>query len=425
MYIKDVHLKNLKSLKNLHLYFEEGKEAGWHIILGDNGSGKTSTIRAIALGLIGPSDYKGLRVDLKNWITDGEKETEIGLHLHRDYDHDWVIGSGRGKKRTPLWAILHIKPAASKGSIDRETFVVETPTEDANAMIWGNRGGWFSAGFGPFRRFTGGDPEVVRIYASVPRAAAHVSMFGENVAFQEALLWLKDLHNSKQDGKEIEGRLLDLFIAFVNQTQLLPHDTRIKEITNEGVFFEDGNGVLVHISNLSDGFRSMLSLMFELLRQLLRVYQMDVLFANADQELFSIDLPGVVLIDEVDAHLHPTWQTRIGEWFTKYFPNIQFIVTTHSPLICRAAENGTIWRLPAPGSDEKPQEVTGLDRKRLIYGDILDAYGTELFGEDISVSQSEETKRLHERMLKLQRMSMDGLTSDDEETELDELRSFL
>ncbi|MBL0018806.1 MAG: AAA family ATPase [Bacteroidetes bacterium] len=61
MYIKDVHLKNLKSLKNLHLYFEEGKEAGWHIILGDNGSGKTSTIRAIALGLIGPSDYKGLQ----------------------------------------------------------------------------------------------------------------------------------------------------------------------------------------------------------------------------------------------------------------------------------------------------------------------------------------------------------------------------
>ncbi|MBL0018807.1 MAG: AAA family ATPase [Bacteroidetes bacterium] len=299
----------------------------------------------------------------------------------------------------------------------------KTPTEDANAMIWGNKEAGFRQGLVLLEDL---QEAIQRLLGSMlPSLAAHVSMFGENVAFQEALLWLKDLHNSKQDGKEIEGRLLDLFIAFVNQTQLLPHDTRIKEITNEGVFFEDGNGVLVHISNLSDGFRWMLSLMFELLRQLLRVYQMDVLFANADQELFSIDLPGVVLIDEVDAHLHPTWQTRIGEWFTKYFPNIQFIVTTHSPLICRAAENGTIWRLPAPGSDEKPQEVTGLDRKRLIYGDILDAYGTELFGEDISVSQSEETKRLHERMLKLQRMSMDGLTSDDEETELDELRSFL
>jgi len=108
-----------------------------------------------------------------------------------------------------------------------------------------------------------------------------------------------------------------------------------------------------------------------------------------------IDLPGVVLIDEIDAHLHPSWQTKIGQWFTRYFPKIQFIVSTHSPLICRAAENGSIWRLAAPGSDRPSEEITGTDRERLINGNILDAYGTEMFGANVSISE-ESNKKLNE-----------------------------
>ena len=45
----------------------------------------------------------------------------------------------------------------------------------------------------------------------------------------------------------------------------------------------------------------------------------------------TVTLPGVVAIDEVDAHLHPAWQQRIGDWFVERFPVTQFFVTTHSP----------------------------------------------------------------------------------------------
>lgn len=236
---------------------------------------------------------------------------------------------------------------------------------------------------------------------------------------------MRELHVGRQAGKLLDKQLLEHLTDFVNRSELLSHSTKIQEINTDGVFFADGNGVVVNVSRLSDGFRSMLSLVFELFRQLLRVYGMDDVFGNHNRDRFSVDVPGVVLIDEVDAHLHPTWQTRIGQWFTTYFPKIQFIVTTHSPLICRGAEKGTIWRLPSPGSEGKPEEVTGLDRKRLIYGDILDAYGTELFGEQVGVSQSDETKRLHKRMLELQAKSMDGLTTEEEEAELAEMRSYL
>jgi predicted ATP-binding protein involved in virulence len=51
------------------------------------------------------------------------------------------------------------------------------------------------------------------------------------------------------------------------------------------------------------------------------------------------NLSGVVLIDELDAHLHPTWQRQIGSWLKSCFPNLQFIVATHSPFIPQAADD--------------------------------------------------------------------------------------
>ena len=135
-----------------------------------------------------------------------------------------------------------------------------------------------------------------------------------------------------------------------------------------------------------------------------------------------IDVAGVVLIDEIDAHLHPTWQTRIGQWFTHYFPNLQFIVTTHSPLICRACENGSIWRLAAPGSDQVSGEVTGTQRDRLIYGNVLDAYGTQVFG--MGTARSAEGNEKLNRLAELNIKSVTGEISDKEEQEYHELQAI-
>ena len=144
---------------------------------------------------------------------------------------------------------------------------------------------------------------------------------------------------------------------------------------------------------MSDGFRSILSMTFEIIRQMSKTFEADIFLLNTSNTLL---IEGVIMIDEIDAHLHPTWQTKIGHWFTKHFPKIQFIVTTHSPLICRAAENGSIWQLGEPGSKERAREITGLEKERLISGNILDAYGTELFGESAvrSAQSAGKLKRL-------------------------------
>ena len=157
---------------------------------------------------------------------------------------------------------------------------------------------------------------------------------------------------------------------------------------------------------------------------MIRLFSVEKVFANVEKGEMIIDVEGIVLIDEADAHLHPTWQTRIGQWFVEHFPNIQFIVTTHSPLICRGAEKrGSIWRLAAPGSDEQSGEITGIERDRLIYGDVSEAYGTGAFGDN--VNQGEAGVKLAEEVARLNVKSVKGIITEEEQQRLFELRAKL
>jgi hypothetical protein len=204
----------------------------------------------------------------------------------------------------------------------------------------------------------------------------------------------------------------------VNQPGFLPHQAKLIEISSEGVQFADAEGNLLLVTELSDGYRSILSLTFELIRQMSRVFQLDLIFDPRDDT--KIIAPGVVLIDEVDAHLHPTWQRRIGFWMREHFPNIQFIVTTHSPLICQAAEVGSVWHLPAPGSGEEFHQVTGNELNRLLYGNVLEAYGTEAFG--VGNTRSEVAKAHSRRLAELNVRELQAGLSKEEKLEQARLR---
>jgi len=296
-----------------------------------------------------------------------------------------------------------------------------TNKEDPSRYIWGEVvKGWFSTAYGPFRRFSGGDKDYQKLFYSHPRLASHLSIFGEDVALGESIEWLKELQFKKLESQS-ERSLIDTIISFVNNTDLLPHNAKIHKITSEGVEFIDGNGCSLFVEELSDGYRSILSMTFELIRQLVQVYDVNQVFGGQDNP--CIIAPGVVLIDEIDVHLHPTWQKRIGLWFCKYFPNIQFIVSTHSPIICQAATGGTVYRLPKPGSDDSGQMITGQDRNRLLYGNVLDAYGTEVFGEN--VTRSEVSRQKQTRLAQLNQKSRYEELTEEEQQEHQMLQAMM
>jgi predicted ATPase len=413
MYVRRIEITNIRVIHRIVWQIAEPQlAAGWHVIVGDNGAGKSSFLRAVALALLGPESAQQLRQPWDQWLAKGKKSGQISVGVQGNPTLDRFSGRGKTADTDELLAVVNFSRQDGDG--------VALRGQKAERHVWGKGDGWFSASYGPFRRFTGGDPESRRLFYQFPRLGRHLSLFGEEVALTECLEWLRELR-FKQLEQAPEGRLLDRIKAFVNQEGFLPFQARLEEVTSSAVQFIDGNGATVEVENLSDGYRSILSMTFELIRQLALVYGADAVFDPLNT--MKVNAPGVVLIDEIDAHLHPTWQRRIGFWFREHFPKMQFIVSSHSPLVCQAADPGTIFRLPRPGYDEEGYMVTGDEYRRLVYGNVLDAYGTEVFGE--SVTSSDRSRGLRERLAELNVKEIrDGLT-EEERTEQLRLRQTL
>jgi DNA repair exonuclease SbcCD ATPase subunit len=75
MYLNKIHIKNIRSIADFEMNFQN--PAGWHVIIGDNGAGKSTIVRSIALGIIGPYDSKALRLTLSDWKSRNTEETLI------------------------------------------------------------------------------------------------------------------------------------------------------------------------------------------------------------------------------------------------------------------------------------------------------------------------------------------------------------
>lgn len=420
MHVLRLKIRNVRSLHRLDLDLGEDKEtSGWHVIIGDNGSGKSTIVRALALAFIGPENAMASRQDWSKWLSNGKKFGHIisTLSQHKTEDR-WS-----GKGRTTAEDIL-IKATFNKeiNNRNRNSVRVKFESNHGNRTIW-NGSGWFSASFGAFRRFSGSDPEMDMLYLSHPLLAPHLSALGENVALGASLRWLSDLQIRALEGDSEAKKIQDEVINFVNGANLLPHRVRIKKVTAKRILLVDGDDATVAIEEMSDGYRSILSLLFELMRIMFVSFGTEAACSKIDTKAGTVLLSGVVAIDEIDAHLHPAWQKFIGDWFVEHFPYTQFFVTTHSPIICRAARQGSVWLLPAPGSSDFPRRITGSDLDRLIDGDILDAYGTEIFGED--VTRSERSKEKLQELAQLNRKRLSKKLTAREQRRLNNLRATM
>lgn len=381
MHVARLTVKNIRSIDRLDLQLAPDERAGWHVLLGDNGAGKTTVVRALAIALVGEANAHASRQDWSRWLSAGRDDAEIRVTLAPHGDDYWT-GQGR-RGHGPAIFGARIEAGPMNGENGSRAHIKFFNQRYARRTIWGDGHGWFSASFGAFRRFAGSDPAMDRLYLSHPRLAAHLSAFSENVALGESLRWLQMLRIQELTEEPHASDILRTVISFTNEADLLPHGTRIKEVTSERVIIVDGRDSIVDVDDMSDGYRSTMSLVFELLRLLFATFGPSATSRGIDSEAGVVRLPGVVAIDEVDAHLHPEWQARIGDWLVKHFPEIQFFVTTHSPIICRPASRGSVWLLPTPGSGDPARRIDGNALDRLLYGNLLDAYDTGLFGKKL------------------------------------------
>lgn len=125
--------------------------------------------------------------------------------------------------------------------------------------------------------------------------------------------------------------------AIMSKLQVIaPRESQFKfvkiERDLEPVFFL--NGSECYLEELSSGFKSILSIVFMIVDWIEGI--------NEGNAAKIENATGTVLIDEIDAHLHPSWQATILESLRVLFPNIQFVVTTHSPNVIMSAKKGEV-----------------------------------------------------------------------------------
>lgn len=414
MHITKLEIENIRALEHFTIELTPEEAPGWHVIIGSNASGKSTVLRSIALALIGPNEAGVLRESWRNWLRSDSKNGSVSVSVAKHEQDMFPVNNNRNNTYDSVVRFYKLNARMASGL---KQFV---GIKKDKMPIWENESIFFSMSLGPFRRMSFNDIEYDRVFSASPKVAAHISIFVEDIALPAGLEMIQTLHIKALEGDKAAKRLLERVKMFINETNLLPFGANITDVTSERITLQDGEGNEINIQQMSSGYKSVIASILEIVRQMSIVYGEEELAKAINVHKGTISLPGVVSIDEVDSHLHPSWQRDIGYWFTRCFPNVQFFVTTHSPIICRAAK--TVWKLPSPGTDEKAGRVSETDLNRLIYGSILDAYGTELFG---AVSQSEEGRKAREELAKLNRKSLNRRLNEKDAARMAELRAML
>lgn len=352
MYLRAVRLKNIKGFHDTQLTFPRPKQSGnWHVILGDNGTGKTTILQAIALALVNAQEFL-------------------------DHPEDWVRqGAGEGECTAQF---VRIKP--ERASLETK-YTVLRPTDDDRlvagedvfhrntpaALSDGLRGGTASpllvAGYGALRRM-----EAQRSSRLRPTLEDTVqSLFASSYELRDLEDWLMRLdYMAKDVARPQEHRVvladrLQAILRIVDS--LLPKDPlfEFKGVDSRGAFFSGPQGETLLLRDLSEGYRAVFAIAVDLLFLAHLVAPDHVLFAQDKEGHPFVTLEGIVLIDEIDTHLHPKWQQQIGPYLQRAFPRVQFIVTTHSPFVAQAATEGGLfvleWTPAGVTVDQPPSAV--------------------------------------------------------------------
>jgi hypothetical protein len=258
----------------------------------------------------------------------------------------------------------------------------------------------FAAGYGPFRRLSASTHEAARLMAAPGPAPRFATLFREDATLADSTEWLKSLKFKALEGDKNAEALLTQVTDLLND-DFLQQGFRVVKVSSEGVQLSGPGGVELSLHDMSDGYRSALALLIDLLRHMSNMYGALGLVTRSGERLV-VPHPGVVLIDEVDAHLHPSWQRRIGFWLKERFPAVQFLVTSHSPLVVQATDPGGLYRLPDPDGGFDALRVPEAERARIVRqtaSEILtsDAFGLEHTRSDEAVSEQAEYASLRAR----------------------------
>ncbi len=297
--IEDLRLRTLR-LENIGPFRELSVDlsADWNVLLGNNGCGKSTILKAIALALSGEDErVRDAARDLLRYGADkGSIELELGEESLRT-----VITRKRSRvvvealQTTPLeagrWSVLGFPPLRAASSNESK---------------------------GPAPTTAGDGPEVADVLPLL--------LPGVDLRTNELTQWIVNMDALASKGGssgEVANRRLDSFFRLM---QALTPDVRFERgVVDESfrvwIVTEDGR---VPANAISQGMSSIMGWAGLVLQRLSAMHPDD---EQPERR------PALVLVDELDAHMHPAWQMLLAPTVKRHFPALQVVATTHSPLI--------------------------------------------------------------------------------------------
>lgn len=385
----------------------------WIVFAGRNGAGKSTLMKAIALAIGGPSVARLLAESFSGWIRDGERHATSAVKL--EFSEGDAFAAGRKPGFDPWTGLSWTRSDGPEPSVDRfRTGGNWTPERGPWAE---NPKGWFLAGYGPFRRLSPAPSEALRLMMSPGRPAALASLFREDASLSESIQWLQRVYLQRLEGRPDAAELETVVLSLLDDG-LLPEGMRVESIDSRGLWVRTPENQNFPLTELSDGYRTVAGLVLDLVKQI-HAMNGHVPHSN-DGGTTRVTQDGVVIIDEIDVHLHVEWQKRIGFWLKEHFPRLQFLVSTHSPFICQAADEGGLVRL-SPSWQEGPSGVVveGEMFNRVVNGSTDEALLTDLFGLETTLSDRAVADR--ERLANLEVAAIAG---EADLHQLDEMRDL-
>lgn len=319
-YFLSLELENVRCFgEKQKIDFSDGEfnPKQWTIILGDNGTGKTTLLQSL-IGLT-PSNKKSRFGN-----------TNVVFFSVKFLEEDW--GFSRKDLDYLLLRFKFLSNINSTGTINSVNYVDSSKKKgqtSGSLFSEGEAKFFFCLAYGASRK--AGETSI----SEQSEEDAYITLFDETVLLTNPEEWLLRSHyESLIESESQEKRTQKLSKIKETLIQILPDISEIKfgeKNTNNKfqpiVEFKTPYG-WVEAKDLSLGYRTSMAWMVDFASRMFDLYP------DSENPLAE---PAVVLIDEIDLHLHPKWQRDLLDWLSNLFPNTQFIVTTHSPLIVQAA----------------------------------------------------------------------------------------
>ncbi|MBF0270758.1 MAG: AAA family ATPase [Magnetococcales bacterium] len=328
------------------------QNAPWIMMTGENGDGKTSLLQALAIAMYNT-----------NW----------NFSWHEKTNSQFLVNV---KIQTSLGRILSCQFGADRNNYSGRSLDIDN--DNLDCLVSHDRDVSCSDqifGYGASRLSIQGEMSAER-----KKTMQIDNLLNQGGPLYNVERWLKDLELDARGDPVLQARnrrRMDLLAA------LMPNVDRIELDGSKVSYLEKGVPVPAH--HLSAGHKSILAMIGDLL----------IRFADGQPGVEDPkDYVGIVLIDELEAHLHPKWQRQFPRKLSEVFPGVQFIATTHSVLPFMGAPAGSVFlRVIRDAEHGTRVERLDIDVTRLLPNALLTS---PLFDLDVILNPSLESMDLLE-----------------------------